>query len=252
MGSLLRSGFGEQELHAPLPGQRLIEVICDDVGATAAWQQGLAAEGLAVRTVALDQATFGPRPQPAPSARVLFLARGMADQLSRLRELRGMDASVPLLAVFRSLRDLDHVLALEMGADDVIEADLAAPVVAARLRALWRRMTNAARSPSQPEQLQFGRLSLHLRDRRVLLDERAVPLTEGEFEVLWLLASRAGSTVTRMEILRQVRGLDYQRLDRSIDCRVYRIRAKLGDTQPDAHRLRTVRNRGYVFLPAGW
>jgi DNA-binding response OmpR family regulator len=38
-------------------------------------------------------------------------------------------------------------------------------------------------------------------------------------------------------------------MDRSIDSRVYRIRAKLGDAQPERHRIRTVRNRGYLFSP---
>ena len=79
-----------------------------------------------------------------------------------------------------------------------------------------------------------------------------IALTEGEFEVLWLLALQAGNAVPRADLLQRLRGLPYQRIDRSIDCRVYRIRAKLGDAEGPAQRIRTVRNCGYLFSPACW
>ena len=93
---------------------------------------------------------------------------------------------------------------------------------------------------------------LHLRERRVRLGSSDIAFTEGEFEVLWLLASQAGHAVSRVEMLRRLRGLPYQRIDRSIDCRIYRIRAKLGDADGPAQRIRTVRNCGYLFSPAAW
>ena len=94
-------------------------------------------------------------------------------------------------------------------------------------------------------------MSLHWRERSACLAGQAVPLTEGEFEVLWLLASQAGAVVRRQDLLRRLRGLDDDPLDRSIDSRIYRIRAKLGGGAAAA-RIRTVRHQGYVFSPAGW
>ena len=88
--------------------------------------------------------------------------------------------------------------------------------------------------------------------RRAVLGPRAMPLTEGEFELLWLLALRAGHVVQRTDLVPRLRGLEYQRADRSIDCCVYRLRAKLGDDDPAARRIRTVRNRGYLFSPLAW
>jgi hypothetical protein len=79
---------------------------------------------------------------------------------------------VPLLTVCAGLRDLDHVLALEMGADDVVDAALPAPVVAARLRALWRRCSEQLDEPPQPERLNFGALQLQRRERLTLLSQR--------------------------------------------------------------------------------
>ena len=100
-----------------------------------------------------------------------------------------------------------------------------------------------------PLRLSFGALQLIRPDRRVLQDGRPVELTEGEFELLWLLAMNAGQTVTRTDLLQQLRGLRDVDADRSIDCRVYRIRAKLGDRAGRPQRIRTIRNRGYLFSP---
>lgn len=227
---------------------RCVQVLCDDIAAAAPWVGALRAEGLHARATGLEAASRAG--DALPDAWVLHLTRGLPPQLARLRELRGAAPQVPLLTVCQGLRDLDHVLALEMGADDVIDTALSAPVVAARLRALWRR--GGGRCDEQPEQLCFGRLQLMRRERRAVLGQRPMALTEGEFELLWLLAARAGHVVRRSDLVPQLRGLEYQRADRSIDCCVYRLRAKLGDHDPAARRIRTVRNRGYLFSPLAW
>ncbi len=223
----------------PPPAHR-VAVHCTDPGAADAWCEALRNEGIAVDGDSAD--AFA-------QARVLYCTPRVAEHLSLLREWRARDALLPLVVVCPALRELDQVLALEMGADDAIDARTGAAVVAARLRALWRR-TSGASTAAPPHQLNFGRLSLHLRERRVQLGAERIDLTECEFEVLWLLAQQAGRAVSRTELLERLRGLPYQRIDRSIDCRIYRLRAKLGDGA--AQRIRTVRNCGYLFSPARW
>lgn len=229
---------------------RVVIGLADDTLAASSWFATLAGEGLAVRCQPLDAAP-GRAEGEAPDACVLHLSRGLPVQLGRLRELRSASPRLPLLVACTTLRDLDHVLALEMGADDVVDAAWPAPVVAARLRALWRRGRNPGEA-AQPERLDFGALQLQRRERLALLGQRPLALTEGEFDVLWQLALRAGHTVPRADLVRRLRGLEYQRDDRSIDCRVYRIRAKLGDSDPASRHIRTVRNSGYLFSPLPW
>jgi DNA-binding response OmpR family regulator len=185
---------------------------------------------------------------------LVWLAHPVVEHGRGLLRCRERWADLPFALACTPLNEVDHVLALEWGMDDVMDAQWSAPVVAARLRAVWRRRRAAAAPPvdPQPSALSFGRLHLDGFERRVVHAGRAVPLTEGEFEVLWLLARHAGTAVARGDILRRVRGLEDQPLDRSIDSRIYRIRAKLGDTERQAQRIRTVRNSGYVFMPAGW
>jgi two-component system, OmpR family, response regulator RstA len=240
---------------APVPARhaapRMVQGLCDDATAAKGWFSALAGEGLAVRWQLLDAPTVHAL-DLEPDAWVLHLSRGLPAQLARLRELHAALPRAPLLTVCTGLRDLDHVLALEMGADDVLDSALPAPVVAARLRALWRRCGEQLDNAPQPERLHFGALQLHRRERLTLLGQRPLALTDGEFEVLWLLALRAGHAVARADLVRRLRGLEYQRDDRSIDCRVYRIRAKLGDNDPASRHIRTVRNSGYLFSPLPW
>jgi two-component system, OmpR family, response regulator RstA len=222
-----------------------VRVWSDDTEAAARWCAALHDEGLATdggSSAGSDTAL----------ALVLHITRRLTDCLGLLRELRARGATRPVVVVCQQLRDLDHVLALEMGADDVLDAATAPAVVAARLRALARRLNQAASAHPGPDRLDFGALGLRLRERSVQLRGVDIGFTEGEFEVLWLLASQAGHAVSRAELLRRLRGLPYQRIDRSIDCRVYRIRAKLGDSDGPAQRIRTVRNCGYLFSPAPW
>jgi len=237
------------------PWQSRLLLASPDGPTMPALQASLAAEGLQVRALA-PAAGAALRPAHFDEADIdavlLWVGGSLAAQFGRLRELRRMAPGLPLLVACKGLRDLDQVLALEMGADDVLDAGWSAPVVAARLRARWRAAAAPTDDDGLEDELNFGGLHLERSERRVAQHGTVVPLTEGEFEVLWLLASHAGSALTRGEILRRVRGLDDQPMDRSIDCRVYRIRAKLGDRDRREHRIRTVRNRGYVFLPTGW
>ena len=236
---------GEAELASTAFPSHGVAVWTDDPAALPGFLHALGNEGLGA--VALSAEAAG-----TPDAVLLRASRSLTEHLASLRGLRARWPLIPLVVACRSLRELDHVLALEMGADDVIDIDWSAPVVVARLRALWRKATPSRPATVRADELRFGSLWLRLRERSVLLGGRVVPLTEGEFEVLWLLASHAGSALSRRDILRHVRGLVDHLLDRSIDSRIYRIRAKLGDTHSAQQRIRTLRNRGYLFSAVGW
>jgi DNA-binding response OmpR family regulator len=231
---------------ARAPSERpVLTVWADDWPAALAWQATLLPEGVGSEQVDTPRSSAG--------AHLLFINGALSSQLARLRQQRQAVPALPLMVACRGLRDLDQVLALEIGADDVVDTTASPPVVAARLRALWRRQSQVPPGPpALPSELCFGTLRLLSLERQAVLGDRRVPLSEGEFEVLWLLASQAGRAVSRSELLRRVRGLENQPMDRSIDSRVYRIRAKLGDVTRANARIRTVRNFGYAFSPRDW
>ncbi|MBP7580119.1 MAG: two-component system response regulator RstA [Vogesella sp.] len=177
------------------------------------------------------------------------------DGLTLCRELRPTFHG-PIVMLTSLDSDMNHILGLELGANDYILKTTPPAVVAARLRAQLRQhgpVAPAAPAPaSQPQRLTFGTLIIDSPCREVLLDGERVALSTSDFDLLWQLASHAGEIQDRDTLLRVMRGLSYDGLDRSIDIAVSRLRKKLGDDSLAPQRIKTVRNKGYLFSPAGW
>jgi len=180
-----------------------------------------------------------------PDLVVLDLMLPGKDGLTICRELR-VRGNVPILILTAKGENIDQVLGLEMGADDYVVKPVEPRVLLARVEALLRR---AATRQGPPPEASFtvGRLSIDGAKRNARLDSRDIDLTTGDFDILWLLASRHGSVVTRDEILRVVRGIDYDGLDRSIDARICRLRRKLQEAGGAEAMIKTVRLKGYLF-----
>lgn len=158
----------------------------------------------------------------------------------------------PILMLTARTEDLDQVLGLEMGADDYVAKPVRPRVLLARIRALLRRVKE---EPEQEEittagdnRLTFGNLVVDNAMREAWLDGQSIDLTSAEFDLLWLLSSSAGRVLTREEIFHQLRGIEYDGQDRSIDVRVSRIRPKVGDDPMNPKRIKTVRSKGYLFV----
>ena len=167
-------------------------------------------------------------------------------EVCRLIRRQATTAHVPIIIVSARADEVDRVLGLEMGADDYVVKPVEPRVLLARVEALLRR---AASRQGPPPEASFtvGRLAIDGARRCARLDSRDIDLTTGDFDILWLLASRHGSVVTRDEILRVVRGIDYDGLDRSIDARICRLRRKLADAGGAESMIKTVRLKGYLF-----
>ncbi|HET7731585.1 MAG TPA: response regulator transcription factor [Usitatibacter sp.] len=180
-----------------------------------------------------------------PDLVILDLMLPGKDGLTICRELRRHDR-IPILILTAKGENIDQVLGLEMGADDYVVKPVEPRVLLARIEALLRR-TRAAPATAAESRLTAGRLTIDGSRRSAAIDSREVELTTGDFDILWLLASRQGNVVTRDEILRVVRGIDYDGLDRSIDARICRLRRKLQDAGGAESMIKTVRLRGYLF-----
>jgi two-component system OmpR family response regulator len=168
------------------------------------------------------------------------------------RELRARGATLPILILTARDEDFDRVLGLELGADEFIAKPVQPRVLLAHIRALLRRVGMRERPGASAEAMNFGRLEIDNGSREVRLGGKPVDLTTSEFDVLWLLARHAGKVLSRNDILQELRSLDYDGSDRSVDCRIYRLRRKLGDLAESAERIKTIRNVGYLFSPGNW
>lgn len=182
------------------------------------------------------------------------------DGLSICRELRPQfDGPIVMLTSLDS--DMNQILGLELGADDYILKTTPPPVLLARLRAQLRGRAErpAAASAERTSttggnlrRLVFGTLSIDPISRDVVLEDEVVPLSTSDFDLLWMLASRAGEILGRESLLKALRGVDYDGMDRSIDVAISRLRKKLGDNPAEPFRIKTIRHRGYLFSLSGW
>ena len=158
----------------------------------------------------------------------------------------------PILMLTARTEDLDQVLGLEMGADDYVAKPVRPRVLLARIRALLRRIRETPEEQdtesTSDNRLTFGNLVVDSAMREAWLDGKSIDLTSAEFDLLWLLSSSAGRVLTREEIFHQLRGIEYDGQDRSIDVRVSRIRPKVGDDPMNPKRIKTVRSKGYLFV----
>jgi DNA-binding response OmpR family regulator len=157
-----------------------------------------------------------------------------------------------IIALTKRASELDHILALECGADDFLAKPVHAPILLAHLRAALRRGCRLDLPRQRGSALQFGELKIDLLSRSVSLRREEIILTTAEFDLLWMLAKRAGEVVSRVEIRAEIRGLDDAGIDRTMDMRVSRLRKVLNDDADTPRGIKTVRGKGYLFNPTGW
>lgn len=158
----------------------------------------------------------------------------------------------PILMLTACSEEVDEVKGLELGANDYLAKPVRPRVLLARINALLRNNQSEVRPEAPLTELRFGRLTLSLHAKSVFLADEAITLTINEFEVLWLLAKHAGEVISREQLVTELRGIEYDGLDRSIDLRISRLRKKLHDNASNPFRIKTIRAQGYLFVANAW
>lgn len=185
-----------------------------------------------------------------PDLVVLDIMLPGKDGLEVCRAIRPRYRGVVLFLTARD-EDFDQILGLELGADDYITKPVQPRVLLARIKALLRRMPNTPELGDK-KSLQFGQFSISQNTRTASLGGQPIDLTTAEFDLLWLLAHHAGTTLSRDDLLQELRGIGFDGLDRSIDARISRLRKKIGDDPENPTRIKTVRGKGYLFSQHDW
>ncbi len=159
-------------------------------------------------------------------------------------------SNVPIVMLTARTTEDDRVQGLELGADDYITKPVTPRVLLARIKAQLRE---GAKSGTQNQnRLDFGSLVIDLDAQSTELAGQSITLSSGEFELLWALASQAGSEVKRDDLIKEIRGFDYDGFDRTIDVRISRLRKKLGDHSNPPKKIKTIWGKGYLFVKTAW
>jgi DNA-binding response OmpR family regulator len=151
-------------------------------------------------------------------------------------------SGVPILILSARSDTHDVVAGLEAGADDYVTKPFAAKELAARIRALLRRLGGG---DSQGTTYRFGDVEVAPDAGTVTRDGAEVPLTKTEFRLLCELARHAGIVLSREQLLERVWGYDYLGDGRLVDAHVRRLRTKIEQDASDPQLVVTVRGLGY-------
>jgi two-component system response regulator RstA len=153
----------------------------------------------------------------------------------------------PILMLTALGDEVDEVVGLEIGADDYVAKPASPRKVLARVRSLLRRAPVGPQTSPPSAVIFVGDLVVDPGRRAALLADRELELTTAEFDLLHLLVRHVGETLEREAIYRQLRGIEWDGLDRSIDLRVLRLRKKLGDDANNPRFIKSVRGVGYLL-----
>lgn len=167
--------------------------------------------------------------------------------ITRLVRADGVLASTPIVMLTARVEDSDKIIGLELGADDYITKPFNPREVVARVRSVLRRSQSDA-TQSQPRVLQLGGLLMDLDRHEVMLDGRPIELTPTEFELLRTLMENAGYAFTRMELIEQGLGYEYEGMERTLDSHIKNLRKKI---EPDPKRptyIQTAYGVGYRLV----
>jgi len=153
-------------------------------------------------------------------------------------------SSVPIIMLTARGELSDKVVGLELGADDYLPKPFEPRELVARIHSVLRRTRKVDKTRPQT----FDRLEIDFSRRIVKLDGDIVDLTTNEFAALALLAAKPGKVFNRDEILQELRGIDCDAFNRSVDITMSRLRQKLNDDAKSPVFIKTVWGTGYIFI----
>jgi DNA-binding response OmpR family regulator len=225
----------------------LVAIVEDEDDIRAVVSAALKKERFRVREFADGKTFLSSLRKDAPDLVVLDIMLPDTDGFAICRTIRGDRslAAVPIIVLTARAEEADRVLGLELGADDYVVKPFSPKELAARVKAVLRRSSpEAGRS-----RIDVGDgLLIDLDKLETYSDGRRLELTQAEFRILQLLASRIGWVFSREKILDHLWGDEKNVTDRSVDVHVKHLRDKLG---PTGARIVNVRGVGYKLTAPG-
>lgn len=173
------------------------------------------------------------------------------DGLSVCREIRSSPDYVPVLMLTAKSSELDRVLGLEMGADDYLTKPFSVAELAARIKALFRRvdaLSARGTTTAEADEVQVDGLRIDPTRRRVFVRDQEVELTAREFDLLWHFVCHRGRVFSRAQLLDAVWGYNHEGYEHTVNTHINRLRNKIEADPTEPRYVQTVWGVGYRFL----
>ena len=166
------------------------------------------------------------------------------DGFQVLRKIRE-SSNIPIIMLSAKGEVADRVVGLELGADDFLPKPFEPQELLARIQSILRRVlaTN-----SLVDIIEFEGLTVNKIKQEILLDGKVAQLSTAEIEALILFVDNANVALSRDFLVENLRGIEWQTCDRSVDVLVSRLRNKLGETPSRTRFIKTIHGVGYRFV----
>jgi DNA-binding response OmpR family regulator len=228
--------------------QRIL-VVDDDKEIVRLVQAYLEQAGFQVLTAYDGETALHSLRRDRPDLVVLDLMLPGRDGWDVTRIVRGDSAlaKTPIIMLTARVEDTDKIVGLELGADDYITKPFNPREVVARVRSVLRR-SQFGEALAQRRVLQLAGLLVDLDRHEVMVHGQPVELTPTEFDLLRTLMENPGYAFTRMELIEQGLGYEYEGMERTLDSHIKNLRRKI---EPDPRKpsyIQTVYGVGYRLV----
>ncbi len=164
-----------------------------------------------------------------------------------LRELRET-SKIPVLMLTARGEDMERIVGLEIGADDYLPKPFNPRELAARLRAILRRVETAdVSAQTENDKLTVDDVEVQLSARSAMRGGADLTLTSVEFDLLAEFLRSAGKVVKKEDLSEKVLERKLSPFDRSLDMHVSNLRKKLGVRENGTEIIKTIRSVGYIY-----
>ncbi len=181
-----------------------------------------------------------------PDLIVLDLMLPGIDGLEVCRTLRG-ESDVPIIMLTAKTTDQDKLAGLNLGADDYVTKPFSPRELAARVRAVLRRLPGER----GPAEIKHGELTVNFGKYEASLAGRPLNLTPAEFKLLGVLVKEPGRVFSRGQLIEKAFGYDFEGFDRTIDVHILNLRRKLESGIKHSINIKTVYGAGYKLVTGG-
>ena len=177
-----------------------------------------------------------------PDLIVLDLMLPEMDGFEVCRTLRD-ETDVPIIMLTARTTDQDKLTGLDLGADDYVTKPFSPKELAARVRAVLRRLPGER----GPDEIKHGKLTLDFLKQEASVSGKQLNLTPVEFKLLGVLVKEPGRVFSRAQLIDKALGVDYQGFDRTIDVHILNLRRKIETDANHPKYIKTVYGVGYKF-----
>ncbi len=170
------------------------------------------------------------------------------DGLEVCKRIRMEKNNTPMLIITSKSEEIDKILGLELGADDYISKPFSVRELIARIKAVLRRTDRQSKDNDEEDiEYRFEKLYINTGMRIVEVSGNRVELSPKEFDLLIHLASNPGKTYTRIQLLNQVWGYEFEGFEHTVNSHINRLRSKIEKDMRNPEYILTTWGVGYKF-----